>query len=846
VRSLSGLAWRSLAARRLRTVLTVIGIALGVGVLLASLATSASIDASIGRTVVDLVGRADFRVTAFQERGLSEGSVEAVSTAPGVAVAASTLERRTYLRQELGDTSTPSPVTVLGIEPTLDPQVRDLPLVGGSALARPDETSAVISERLARDDGYGLGSELTIQAAGPPGRFRVIGIISGDGPVIGSAGRVVIVPLAAAQSVFATDAVTRIDVRIADGASAADVEAALVGRLTAEPYVLSSPHDLAASLRASTADFRATTALIAAVALFVAAFLIFSTLSMTVAERVREVGLLRAAGATRRQVTGFILVGAAIIGVLGSLVGLLAGLVLAALMVGWVRTIGSIPLDGLELPLPAFVAAAAVGVLVTIAAALEPARRASRISPVEALKARAETDTGAVQVARLRWLVGIFAAVGVIGLFVWPGGADTSAGGATGALRPLAVYGVLLVATLALPFVLRPLGRIAGVPFAAVARFEERLARGSYLRDRSRAALTVGALALGLAMIVAIGGVAQNARRAATAWLVDVIPGDAIVTSIRPIGQEEGIGERLAGLPGLERVTPIASFDVAYDGLAVDAAAIVGADFLADGRLVFVAGDRTAALRALDTGGTTVLPRGVADRLGLELSDVMTIATGGGATTDLVVTGIVERGLPGGAGESMLVGWRDARDAFGVLGADFFAVRFEPGSATVAWATLEAEARVLALEPSTLDRVQGAVTSALGRVFGLFDALAAVAVVVAGLGIVNTLTMNVVERVREIGVLRATGMTRRQVGRMVVVEAGILGLDGSTVGAATGLVAGLVLVALAGARLDLPIDPPWAALALCFALGVGVSMLAAYYPARLAGRLSIVRAVQFE
>jgi len=130
-------------------------------------------------------------------------------------------------------------------------------------------------------------------------------------------------------------------------------------------------------------------------------------------------------------------------------------------------------------------------------------------------------------------------------------------------------------------------------------------------------------------------------------------------------------------------------------------------------------------------------------------------------------------------------------------------------------------------------------------VFGLFDALALVAVVVASLGIVNTLTMNVVERVREIGVLRAAGMTRRQVGRSVVVEAGILGLVGAVLGALTGLAAGLVMVVLAGGA-GSPIDPPWTALALCLGLGVGVSMLAAWYPARLAGRLSIVRAVQYE
>jgi len=837
---LTRLAWRSLAARRLRTSLTIVGVALGVGVLFASLATSAGIESSIDRTVDDLVGRADLRVTAFQERGLSAETIATIAGTPGVDVAAPVLERRTYLRQELGDPTLPTPVTVLGIDPATDAQVHDLDLIEGAALARPGEPSALITERLARDDGYGPGSELTLQAGGDPERFRVIGIVAGDGPPVGAFGRTVIVPIDGARRVFALDGATRVDVRVAEGASVADVEAALVERLVAEPYVLSSPGDIAASLRASTSDFQATTALIAAVALFVGAFLIFGTLSMTLGERIREVGLLRAAGATRRQAMGFVLTGAALIGLLGSTLGLVAGLALAALMTGWVRSIGSIPLDALEAPPAAFLASAVVGIVVTFAAALEPAWRASRISPIEALKVRGDADVATARAARLRWLVAIFVAVAAIGLLVWPFGA----GG--GAVRALAVYGVLLVATLASPFLLRPLGRLAGMPFAALVGFEERLARGSLARDRSRAALTVGALAMGLAMIVAIGGVAQNARRAAAAWLVDVVPGDEVVTSIRPVAPQEGMTEMLAATPGVVRVTPIATFDLASGGLAVDAAAVVGADFLADGRLVFLEGDRETAFAALDAGGAAVVPRGQAERLDLALDDVVTVAVGGGETVDLRVVGIVERGLPGGTGETVFVGWDDARTSFGVLGADFFAVRFVPGQADIARPALESRARTLALEPSTLERVQGAVANALGRVFGLFDALAVVAVVVAALGIVNTLTMNVVERVREIGVLRATGMTRRRVGRMVVVEAGILGLVGAMIGAVTGLAAGIVLVVLAGGRLDLLIDPPWAALAVCFVLGVGVSMLAAYYPARLAGRLSIVRAVQFE
>jgi putative ABC transport system permease protein len=252
MRGLTALAWRSLAARRVRTLLSVLGVGLGVAVLYAAVATSAGIDASIDRVVRDVVGRADLRVAAFQERGLSDESVNAIRTAPGVAAAVPALERRTYLAGPLGSATTlPPPVTVLGIDPVLDPEVRDLELVEGSPLLRRDEAGALVTERLADADGYGLGSEITLQGAGAPERFRVVGILAADGPLVGAVGRVVVVPIAAASRVFGAEGVSRVDVRLADGADPAAVEDELVGRLTIEPYVLSSPQDLAASLPSS-------------------------------------------------------------------------------------------------------------------------------------------------------------------------------------------------------------------------------------------------------------------------------------------------------------------------------------------------------------------------------------------------------------------------------------------------------------------------------------------------------------------------------------------------------------------------------------------------------------------
>ena len=841
MRGLTSLALRSLGARRGRTLLSVVGIALGVGVLFASLATDAGIESAIDRTVHDIVGRADLRVAAFGEEGLSPESVAAIDDAPGVVVAAPVLERRTYLvPDETTPAGTQQPVTMLGIDPAAESQIRDLPLVAGARLSGPEAFGALVTERLAAAEGLNVGSDVTFQgSADGPVSLTVEGILAGDGPFVGSGGRTVVVPLRTAQRLLSVDGVSRVDVIVGEGATPAEVSSALEVALTSEPYVLSSPRDLATSLRSSTADFRAMTALIAAVALFVGAFLIFNTLSMTVTERVRELGLLRAAGATRGQLARFVLVQAAVLAVLGSVLGLAAGAGLAVVMAGYVRTVGSIPFDAPQLEPSEVLIALAIGLVVTFAASVEPARRAGSIPPVEALKAR--LDPASARRARLRWLVGVFIVVGFAGLFAWPQGTVGS-----GFLRSVAVYALLLGVVLVSPFLLGGIARVAGWPFRWLFRLEERLARAALARDRSRTALTVGAMTAGLAMLVAIGGVAGHSRAAASAWLQEVIPGDELLTSIRPVATDEDVLTDLAAVDGVARVSPIATFDVATRGVRTDASAVVGADLLADGRIRMVAGDRAEALKSLDTGGFVVVPLSLAARDQLNVGSELDLAIGDGRMLPLQVAGIAERTLPGTGGETILVGWKDATESLGVEGADAIAVRYAPGRQADAQPAVDQLATESALEPTPLSRVASAVDVALARVFGLFDALAIVAVIVAALGIVNTLSMNVLERVRELGVLRAAGMTRTQVRRTVVVEAGILGLSGSFLGIVTGLVAGALMVVLAGGSLGLGLELPWASIGLAALLGLGLSMLAAWYPARLASRLAIVRAVQHE
>jgi putative ABC transport system permease protein len=831
---LNRLAWRMLAARPLRTLLTIAGIGLGVGVLAASLTLGAALDASINRTVRDIVGRGDLRVSAFLETGLSDAAVQAVATTPGVATTAAALEHRTFLDTSNGDPQ--AAVTVLGVDPVTYPQVHDLTLTAGSGFTTSNEPVALVTQELASHDGYGIGSPITILGVGGEQQLRVVGILAGSGGVAGS-GRTVIVPISVAQTVFQLTGATRVDVQLAAGADLASVEHALAQRMT-EPYVLSSPADIAAGLRASAASFQGTAALIAAIVLFVGTFLIINTLSMTVGERAREVGLLRMAGATRRQIIRFVLSGALVLGIVGSALGVTLGSAFAYLLAATVSAATGVTAIVSGIDGPSALMSGAVGLGITILAAVEPALRAARISPFEAMRAR--FDLPSVRASRLGWIAFVFVLVAALALVAWP-----PAIASAGAQRALLVYAVLLVATLLTPFFLRPMARLLGLPISLVLRLEERLARGSLARDRSRTALTLGSLVVGLAMVVALGWSAQAARASANAWLQDVIPGDEVVTSIRPVGADEGVRDALAQQPGVARVTPIGTFDIAYHGFRVDAAAVVGADMLADGRLQAVSGDRTEALSQLDKGGTVIVPEGVANRLGLHVGDTMTVLLATGGKLDLTVSAIVARSIPATSGEAVLVSWSDATTSLGLTGADAFAVRFTPDSTQADRDNLAATASQYALEANPIEKIQGAVADALSRVFGLFDVLAIIAVIVAALGIVNTLTMGVLERVRELGVLRAIGMSKRQAFRMVVVEAWVLGIVGVVLGAVVGIGVGVVMLAMGGTLAPvagLPILP----IEVAAILGLVLPILAAIYPSRMAARVSIVQALQFE
>jgi ABC-type lipoprotein release transport system permease subunit len=279
------LATRGLAAPSPTTLLTVIGIGLGASLIFASLAVGRGVERSIERTVEVTLGRSDFRVSALDGGTLSEEVLVTIGSVLGVEVAAPAVEQRTTLLPEV-DTATPSgsPVTLHGIDPILDGQVHDLELVAGATIARREEAAAIITERLAAEEGYGIGSDVIVATPGEPERFRVIGIAAGDGPLAESDGRTVILPIDAVSRMFAIDGVARVDLLVGEGVPLAGVRAELGEVLAGEPHVLMSPADLRESLRPPTTGFAVTATVLAAAGTLVGGLVVFSAVRLTARE----------------------------------------------------------------------------------------------------------------------------------------------------------------------------------------------------------------------------------------------------------------------------------------------------------------------------------------------------------------------------------------------------------------------------------------------------------------------------------------------------------------------------------------------------------------------------------
>ena len=845
--------FKSAFARRRRLALTVVAVMLGVGMVTATLTVALALDEAVDSMVEDLPAGADIVVrAASDETGaapvVTDAVIERVRRLPGVLRADGVVVGYAQL---IGEDGTPRP------SPDLDqpPQgssvgwAQEEALVAGRLPVADGE--AVIDAVTATDETRTIGDTVQVVGAdGAPVEFAVVGVL--DIPQLRGAPRVGF-DLATARIVLDRPA-GEFDSLDIDAVADADPEA-LAGEVAAvvgpDAEVLTTA-DLAAEHAAEAGTdvglFAGLLVAFGAVALVIGALIIRNTFTIVVGQRTRELALLRALGADRRQVRRSVLVEAALVGVAGSVLGIILGIVAARglwIVMETFDAFGSLPAPSLA-PAPWVVTVAgAVGLVVAVWSALAPARRASQVAPVAAMRAEAvEHDQGRARKGVLGTVL-VLAAATMVVVGVTGSSGGLVAGGALLTLVGLQVLG---------PTVAGPAARFVGRPIAAGLGWTGRLARENAARSPRRTAATAMTLLIGVALTAFLGVWATSQKETAhvrfdEAFTADYrldVPGTGFSGPIAP--------EVTTSLAALPQVGALSAFhSPTPDGVsASDPAGLP--ELLEDD---VVAGDLSRLAE-----GMVAISAGLADERGWEIGDRVTLRVSD-TPAQFTVAAVFDSAM---LGPELLIEYAGnasrgdeitallTPDDYVALGGDpnlgwIYALAAEGVDLDEATAAIEAaiaDHPTVQLHDREELRVAGDARVDVGvRVFyGLIGLL----VVISLFGIVNTLALSIAERVREIGLLRAIGMTRGGVRAMVSAEAVVIAALGASVGIVLGVVFCWAMfdTATPGSDLDLILTVPVLQLVAVAALSVVVGITAAVPPSIRAARVDISRALTTE
>ncbi|MFE9412428.1 ABC transporter permease [Streptomyces sp. NPDC006704] len=640
---------------------------------------------------------------------------------------------------------------------------------------------------------------------------------------------------------------TQINVTAASGVSDTRLKQEVAAALGSDTYKLQTAKEAADANRSSVGSFldvmKYAMLGFAGIALLVGIFLIINTFSMLVAQRTREIGLMRAIGSSRKQVNRSVLVEAFLLGVFGSVLGVAAGVGLA---VGLMKLMGSLGMElstgDLTVKWTTPVIGLVLGVVVTVVAAYVPARRAGKISPMAALRDAGTPADG--RAGAIRAVIGlVLTGAGVAALLASANAAKASSGSALLGLGVvLTLIGFVVIGPLLAGGVVRVISALVLRMFGPVGRMAERNA----LRNPRRTGATGAALMIGLALVACLSVVGSSMVASATDELDKSVGADFIVSSGsgQPIVPQAA--EALEKTPGIEHVThyrPVAAKLTAPNGSSENTQ-VTAADstYPQDLRRTTVAGDLEAAYSpdAMSVGDAYATAHGV------KVGDEMTVAFKGGRTAKLKVAAITSDDTSVDKG----VMYTSITTAARYVPADampkdaLMFAKAKDGKAKDAYAALKES-----LKAYPQYKVQNQadfkqdLKDQIGQLLNIVYGLLALAIIVAVLGVVNTLALSVVERTREIGLMRAIGLSRRQLRRMIRLESVVIALFGAVLGLGLGMGWGTTaqkLLALEGMGV---LEIPWPTILTVFVASAFVGLFAALVPAFRAGRMNVLNAI---
>ncbi|WP_167159393.1 ABC transporter permease [Streptomyces sp. MBT27] len=645
----------------------------------------------------------------------------------------------------------------------------------------------------------------------------------------------------------ATGRFTQIDVTAASGVSDVRLKQDVTSALGTSSYRLQTAKEAADANRDSVGSFldvmKYAMLGFAGIAFLVGIFLIINTFSMLVAQRTREIGLMRAIGSSRKQVNRSVLVEALLLGVFGSVLGVGAGVGLA---VGLMKVMSSIGMElstgDLTVTWTTPVIGLVLGVVVTVVAAYVPARRAGKISPMAALRdagTPADGKAGAIRAAIGLVLTG----VGTAALFASANAAKAATGsGLLGLGVVLTLIGFVVVGPLLAGLVVRVISALVLRMFGPVGRMAERNA----LRNPRRTGATGAALMIGLALVACLSVVGSSMVASATSELDKSVGADFIVSSGtgQPIVPQAA--DAIRKTPGIAHVTdyrPVDAKLTAPDGKAQnDQVTAAEPSYQDDLRRKTVAGDLAAAYgeNAMSVGDAYAKEHGV------KVGDTMTVAFKGGATARLKVAAITsdDTNVDKGAMYTNITTVERYLPADRMPKNMLMFAKADDGRAKDAYASLKQSLKAYP-QYKVQDQTdfKKDLKDQIGQLLNIVYGLLALAIIVAVLGVVNTLALSVVERTREIGLLRAIGLSRRQLRRMIRLESVVIALFGALLGLGLGMGWGTTaqkLLALEGMGV---LEIPWPTILTVFVGSAFVGLFAALIPAWRAGRMNVLNAI---
>jgi putative ABC transport system permease protein len=851
---LVSVAVKSLWARKLRALGTTVAVFVGVSLIAGTYVITDTINKAFDEIFTDslkgtaVVISSEQPVTQEQNTSTSfpAGVLREVREVPGVTLASGAVFTGGGIFK--GDEQVGSRFAPKFISSVLPSQIETLKTVEGHPPTNAQE--ATLDKAAADDAGLSVGDPIRIAGERRAKAYRLVGLTELGGTSFGGAS---IAQLTLPEAQFITGNVGRFN----------QISVGLNPDVSPEVLKQRIEQVVPPTLRVETAEENANRSsdeihddlgflpiflgVFAAVALIVGAFVIFNTFSITVAQRVREYGLLRTLGASRRQVLSSVIVEAALIGLIGAVLGVLGGLLFARGIEALFNAIGiGLPTTALVVATRTVVVSLLIGIAVTLIAVLNPALRSTRVPPIAAmqeLELTASRRRSIVTVA-IAWLlmVGGLALV-LVGLF-----ADIADSGQAalmlGGGAALVLFGVSLYS----PRLVRPLAAFIGAPLERLRGLTGRLARENSQRNPSRTAATAAALMIGLALVAFVTVFAAGLKASIADAIDNSFQGQLEIQNTNgydPI--PKAVAANVRKVPGVETVSTLETTQIKVDGVGGEPRAS-GLDPATAGQVLEIdfQGDTSGQTLGALTSSQTIVDQSFADSNGLDVGDSIQALGQTGTRARFRIVGEFKDSadLLG----SLIVTQEAMARYFAVTQDTFDFVKLAPGADASA-----VQDRIDALltqqfptaEVLNQEELKQNQEDQINPLLGLVYALLSLAIVVSLFGIANTLALSIYERTRELGMLRAVGMSRRQVRRMIRYESVITALIGAVLGMVLGLIfAALMSVPLEGQGfvLSYPVDQ------LVFILIVAAlaGVLAAIAPARRAARLDVLQAVAYE